>query len=500
MQGFVPSSCNVTAGACNATFSQLIDHAKPHLGTFEQFYYWSDEYYGGPGSPVILFTPGEINATGYQDYLTTKRLTGLFAQELKAAVVVLEHRYWGTSTPFTELTTQNLTYLTLENSIADLTNFARTAHLPFDHHHGAANVPKAPWLLSGGSYSGALTGWTASTASGTFWAYTATSAVVEAVSDFWEYFEPVQEGMPKNCSKDVSLVIDHVDSVLTTGSAEEQYELKATFGLEKLEHAADFGAAIENGPWLWQGNQFYTNTGFFDWCDAVEGVNANSTEIPGAEGVGLTKALAGYANWFNTTLLPGYCASYGYWQDDLSIDCFNTHNASSPMYTDTSLSNTVDRQWNWYLCNQPFGYWQDGAPAGTPSIVSRLVNAEYWIRQCALYFPTENGYSYGIAEGATEAETNHYTGGWDIDNTTRLLWVNGQHDPWRDSTVSADQRPGGPLASSAHAPVFVIPLGIHCSDLITENGAVNAGVQHVIDQEMAQVKAWFEEWKPYHGW
>jgi hypothetical protein len=30
-------------------------------------------------------------------------------------------------------------------------------------------------------------------------------------------------------------------------------------------------SAIENGPWLWQSNSFYTNySGFFQFCDAVE--------------------------------------------------------------------------------------------------------------------------------------------------------------------------------------------------------------------------------------
>ena len=38
-------------------------------------------------------------------------------------------------------------------------------------------------------------------------------------------------------------------------------------------------------------------------------------------------------------------------------------------------------------CNEPFGYWQDGAPEDRPTIVSRLVTADYWIRQCGLYFP-----------------------------------------------------------------------------------------------------------------
>lgn len=35
----------------NSTFEQYIDHDNPALGKFSQFYYWSSEYWGGPGSP-----------------------------------------------------------------------------------------------------------------------------------------------------------------------------------------------------------------------------------------------------------------------------------------------------------------------------------------------------------------------------------------------------------------------------------------------------------------
>ena len=84
----------------NATFSQLIDHADPSLGTFEQFYMYDTTFYRGPGAPIVLFTPGEVNATGYTSYLTTNRTTGVVAERIGAATIVLEHRYWGTSTPF----------------------------------------------------------------------------------------------------------------------------------------------------------------------------------------------------------------------------------------------------------------------------------------------------------------------------------------------------------------------------------------------------------------
>jgi hypothetical protein len=71
----------------NATFTQYIDHDDKDLGTFEQFYFYSTEFYGGPGSPIILFTPGEVNASAYTSYLTLNRTTGVLAKEIGAAIV-----------------------------------------------------------------------------------------------------------------------------------------------------------------------------------------------------------------------------------------------------------------------------------------------------------------------------------------------------------------------------------------------------------------------------
>ena len=77
--------------------------------------------------------------------------------------------------------------------------------------------------------------------------------------------------MPKNCSKDVSLVIEYIDEVLTTGSVANKTSLKTMFGLQDLEHDDDFGAVLENGPWAWQENSFTTGySQFFQFCDTVE--------------------------------------------------------------------------------------------------------------------------------------------------------------------------------------------------------------------------------------
>ena len=52
-----PGDSTATASTVyNATFEQLIDHDNPSLGTFSQFYYYSTEFYKGPGSPVVSNT------------------------------------------------------------------------------------------------------------------------------------------------------------------------------------------------------------------------------------------------------------------------------------------------------------------------------------------------------------------------------------------------------------------------------------------------------------
>jgi pimeloyl-ACP methyl ester carboxylesterase len=121
-------------------------------------------------------TPGEVNAdgkidyglflhlsealfSGYEGYLTNGTINGLIAQQQNGAVVLLEHRFFGYSNPYDDLTSQSLEVLTIQQAIDDLVYFAANADLPMPG--GDAVKPgQAPWILIGGSYSGALTSWT----------------------------------------------------------------------------------------------------------------------------------------------------------------------------------------------------------------------------------------------------------------------------------------------------------------------------------------------------
>ncbi len=46
-----------------------------------------------------------------------------YAQELGAHIVKIEHRFYGESQPFGDLSTAHLRYLTIENAIEDLASF-----------------------------------------------------------------------------------------------------------------------------------------------------------------------------------------------------------------------------------------------------------------------------------------------------------------------------------------------------------------------------------------
>ena len=114
--------------------------------------------------------------------------------------------------------------------------------------------------------------------------------------------------MARNCSKDISGIIDIIDRTLLDGDPGDKQDLKDSFGLGTLEHDDDFAYALMEVIGSWQDIQFdpvYSNDNFFTMCDAVENVSPDSKTIPDAEGVYLVHALEGFATWFRSRWIPG---------------------------------------------------------------------------------------------------------------------------------------------------------------------------------------------------
>lgn len=459
-----------------ATFDQYIDHDKQELGTFKQRYWYNAEFYAGPGAPIVLTAPGEFAADGYEWYTTNYTLSGAFAQELKGAGVIMEHRFWGDSSPYDTMTTKNLQLLTLDQAIKDIVHFANTVDLPFTKN--TTSPQKSPWVISGGSYPGALVAWINKLSPGTFWAYHSSSGVVEPLANYWQYFEPVEGRMASNCSKDAKAAIQRLDEIFYSRNQTGRNALKAKFGLGGLEDD-DFGSALVAPLYNWQEMQLYTpktDNLLYQFCDAIEGVGdfwPGATHIPGADGVGACKALSNMAKWFREKVVPGSCASSTYWAgDNTTLACYDSHNLTSPYYTDRSVRNSWNLQWSWMLCNEPFQQWQAQYPGDT-GLISKTYTTQSLRDQCYRFFPDEDGFQFGLKRGRTTEAIVQLTDGWSHTNSTRLLYVNGEFDPWRQESVASTHRPGGPLQSTEQVPTFIVKDGSHCTDLVMQNGAVN---------------------------
>lgn len=69
---------------------------------------------------------------------------------------------------------------------------------------------------------------------------------------------------------------------------------------------------------------------------------------PGPEGVGVDKALEGYARWAKEVMTPSFCG------DTPASECYNDYlDPTIDLYTDLAVNNSGNRQWTWFLCNEP---------------------------------------------------------------------------------------------------------------------------------------------------
>ncbi|KAG9312786.1 serine carboxypeptidase S28-domain-containing protein [Chiua virens] len=451
-------------------FDQLVDHNNPSRGTFQQRYWMSWEYYQN-GGPIILSTPGESNADGFEGYLTNNTINGLIAQQQQGATIVIEHRFFGKSNPYDNLTSQSLELLTVQQAIDDLVYFAQNADLPMPCGDNV-KPNTTPWVLIGGSYSGALTSWTMVNKPGIFHAGYASSAVVEAIIDFYDYFTPIRENMPQNCSSDVQAVIAYLDEIYAKNDTTAIQDLKEVFGLGDLSHIDDFAAALQLNLFEWQNLQPDGGPGgrFFKFCDALEvkdGVQAPVT------GWGLEHAISSWGSYWNTTYYASVCNSFG------AEECLGTYDTSQPFWSNVTVDND-NRSWFWLVCNQ-FGFYQVGPPEGQPAVVSRILQPNYLERQCVNMFPQK----FSSLPSPSASDVNSAYHGKDV-NVDRLYFANGYSDPWREATVSAESlhKP-----STDQQPIYMSD-GVHCTDMITENGIQDQTVFEVQMVALDYMKKW----------
>ena len=127
---------------------------EPHSSDTFELRYWFDATYYKSGGPVIVLASGEDTGVDRLPYLQ-KGIVHRLAQVTNGVAVILEHRYYGTSIPTPDLSTENLRFLTTEQALADTDYFAQ--HVVFAGLEAYdLNPSYTPWIAYGGSYAGAF--------------------------------------------------------------------------------------------------------------------------------------------------------------------------------------------------------------------------------------------------------------------------------------------------------------------------------------------------------
>ncbi|KAJ5018773.1 hypothetical protein K4K57_003585 [Colletotrichum sp. SAR 10_99] len=385
-----------------ATFTQLIDHTDPTKGCLEQRYWHNAKFWGGPGYPIFM--------------------------------------------PFKTMTAETLQYHTVPQSLQDNKRFAQTVKFGFDNC-GGANVDKSPWVLIGGSYAGALAAWQSVITPGVFAAHHASSAVIHVIEDFWQFWTPIEQVMPRNCSEGVKLVIKKVDSILSKGERQEIAAMKKEFGVALLNDV-DFASTLTK---MLPNSFSYVS----EFCNNMEKRVNKRTLKKGLNEADV--ALDGAWNMFANL-------TQRYWKDCTDTPCDWEHEKEIEFPSSPTNLGTA-RSWAWQLCNE-FGWWHIGPPQSDGNnIVSSHLTSERYKRHCDDCFPEVNGFRPAMSRGATADDFNEWTkGGWDAP-FEKVMFVDGEFDMWNSATMSSAYRPGGPWNSTEEVPRMVVARGGYIPDL-----------------------------------
>ncbi|KAK2355607.1 Serine carboxypeptidase S28 family protein [Trifolium repens] len=205
--------------------NQTLDHFSPYDNRqFQQRYYECLDHFRSPDGPIFLVICGEDACSGISpDY------TVVLAKKFGAAVVSLEHRYYGLSTPFDTLSTENLKYLSSKQTLFDLAVFRQYYQDSLNAKWNRKGVEN-PWFVFGGSYAGALSAWFRLKFPHLTCGSLASSAVILAIQDYTEFDQQVGESAGPECKA----VLQETTKLIETKLATNGKALRATFNATRL--------------------------------------------------------------------------------------------------------------------------------------------------------------------------------------------------------------------------------------------------------------------------
>ncbi|KAL7104565.1 hypothetical protein ACP275_08G253400 [Erythranthe tilingii] len=428
-------------------FNQTLDHFSPydHRQFGQRYYEYLDDFQT-PNGPIFLKICGESACSGItNDYLA------VLAKKFGAAVVSLEHRYYGKSAPFNSSTTENLRYLSSKQALFDLAAFRQYYQESLNLKLERSNIDN-PWFVFGVSYSGALSAWFRLKFPHLTCGSLASSAVVEAVYNFTDFDKQIGESAGPECKSVLQEITRLVDQKLeSNGKA-----LKTLFSAAQLKNDGDFMYFLADAA-----------------VTAFQYGNPDKVCIPLIEakraGKDLVEAYATYVKEY-------YVKSLG-----VSVETYDQQHLKKTTLT----GGSSDRLWWFQVCTE-VAYFQV-APSND-SIRSSKVDTRYHLDLC------KNVFGEGVFPDVNA--TNLYYGGKRIaGKRSKIIFTNGSQDPWRHASKQT---------SSPEMPSYIITChncghgtdmrGCPQSPLVPEGDAKNCSSPDAVNTVRKQIIEHIDLW------
>jgi pimeloyl-ACP methyl ester carboxylesterase len=178
----------------SGAYSQKLNHFDPldSRTLSERFAIYTD--FAGShleSAPVVYYFCGEWACTESDRLSQVPGAIANYARALSAVVVVIEHRYYGQSKPFQDISPEHMKYLSYEQALEDFSDFENYAKERYQL--------RGKWIAVGGSYPGALSAYFRAFHPEQVVGALSSSGVVKAITAFESYDKKVADALGPIC-------------------------------------------------------------------------------------------------------------------------------------------------------------------------------------------------------------------------------------------------------------------------------------------------------------
>jgi len=413
--------------------------------------YWAnfDEY--EEGGPALIFIGGEGEASPtWLNYGVWYSI----AQENKAAMFILEHRFYGQSRPTEDMSLENMKYLSSRQGLEDLATFMTSM--------SSTHNITGPWVSFGGSYPGSMSAWLKLKYPHLLAGAVSSSGPLFAKMDYFEYLGVVRDALDTTgpgCNEAITEALEEVEILLLDDAAwpqlSEQFKTCVPLdGSNENDVKSFIELLIDNLAGIVQYNGFY-DMDINDVCNIMRDESIGSP-------------LERFAELNSQTMVV-----FGSECQDHEFSAFTN------LLTDTSFNGVGVgwRQWIWQTCTE-FGWYQ--TTNQPDEVYGRLLDLDFFKSWCRVAF--SDAWSDETFDQSM-IDTNTEYGGFNpvVEN---VVFVHGSIDPWHAMGVLEDV--------NEKSPSIFIEGTSHCADMYPDAPADSQDLLDARQRIKGLVKSWIQ--------